>query len=80
MPRHLNLSACHTPPPHRVNKATKAPCTTPLKPKDVLDIRIVPGDPNNAWIECYQNTYDEDAMVGVAEVSIRSPICYVNFL
>ena len=76
MSRHLNCSACHS-PQHAATKTLKS--TTP-KAKDVLDIRIVPGNPNNAWIECYQNTYDEDAIVGVAEVKYLKFSTILGFL
>jgi len=38
------------------------------KSKNVLDIRMVPGDPQGAWVECYNNSYEEEAQEGVAEV------------
>lgn len=41
--------------------------TFQCRQKNVLDIRIVPGDPHGAWVECYDNTYDEHAQIGKAE-------------
>ena len=41
------------------------------KSKDVLDIWIVPGDPNQAWIACYDKTLDghgQKAMVDVVQL------------
>ena len=75
MSRHLNCSACHSPQ----HASTKKPKGVAPKAKDVLDIRIVPGNPNNAWIECYQNTYDEDAVVGTAEIKAKEETQKDNF-
>lgn len=55
---HRNCSAC-TPPPHAQYKSYTC--------KNVLDIRMVSGNPQGAWIECYNNTFDEDAQAGIAE-------------
>ena len=61
MSRHMQCHACHAP---QYKEAEK---DKPVKTKNVLDIRIVPGNPNNAWIECYENTYDLHAKIGNAE-------------
>ena len=45
--------------------------------KSVLDIRIVPGHPQGAWVECYNNSFNEQAQEGIAEVFINF---YVYFL
>ena len=57
-------SACHVPTHESLGKHKT------VKAKDVLDIRIVPGD-SNAWVECYENTYDRDARAGNAELNAR---------
>jgi len=60
---HRNCSACnHT--EEKVEDSMK-----PSKAKDILDIRMVPGHPNHAWIECYNNSFDLNAQVGIAEDS-----------
>lgn len=64
MSHHRSCYACH----HQNRKEEETLQLLPDKSKDVLDIRIVPGDPNQAWIECYDNAFDEYAQKGMAEV------------
>ena len=47
-------------------RRSKEPSQSRLK--NVLDIRIVPGDPQGTWVECYNNSFDEQAQEGIAEV------------
>ena len=47
--------------------------------KSALDIRIVPGHPHPAWIECYANTYDENAQSGIAEVHLCFSLSLESF-
>lgn len=63
MAKHRECLACHGP-------SNEAKIEKGNRSKDVLDIRIVPGD-TNAWVECYENTYDEDAVVGNAEYNAQ---------
>ena len=62
MMKNRNCYACHH------NGPSDDIIKKPYQSKSVLDIRMVPGHPHRAWIECYKNTYDEDAQVGMAEV------------
>lgn len=65
--RHRTCYSCNA-----TNKTTKQfeDLKIKNKSKNVLDIRIVPGHPNGAWVECYKNTYDIDAQAGIAEVDM----------
>ena len=46
--------------------------------KSVLDIRIVPGHPQGAWVECYNNSFNEEAQEGIAEVFIVYELHFDN--
>jgi len=38
------------------------------KLKNVLDVRVIPGHPQKAWVECYDHSFDEEAQEGIAEL------------
>ncbi|XP_066927397.1 uncharacterized protein [Clytia hemisphaerica] len=58
-------------PPNTNTKATTLGRKQQLaqsKLKNVLDVRVIPGHPQQAWVECYDHSFDEEAQEGIAEL------------